>query len=98
MIVLTPLTAACLARSVSAIVTHSLDHSSKHALNLGISDKNIVVVQYLMPQPITAAYTSWTSDKHPVSTYVGKHTTNIYSEVSLKSVQILKKLRGMMMT
>jgi hypothetical protein len=81
---------------VSATVTHSLDViiAPNMTLNPGISDKNNVVVQHLMPQPITTAYMSWTSDNHPVSTYVGKHTTNIHSEVSLRSVQILKKLRG----
>lgn len=82
--------ATCVARSVSACVTHSLDASliiaPKMALNPGISDKNNISGQHLMPQPITTAYTSLTNDKHSVSTVVEKQTTNIHFEASLKSV------------
>jgi len=78
------------AKSVSATVTHSLDASliiaPNMVLNAGLSDKNNIVVQHPMPQPITIAYTSLTSDKRPISTIVGKQTTNIHSEASLKSV------------
>jgi len=86
------------AKSVSSTVTHSLDASliiaPNMVLNVGLSDKNNIVVQHPMPQPITTAYTSLTSDKRPISTIVGKQTTNIHSEASLKIVQILKKFWG----
>jgi len=89
---------AGVAKSVSATVTNSLDASliidPNMALNPVLSDKHNIVVQHPMPQPTTTYYTSLTSDKLPVSTVIRKQTTNIHSEASLKSVQILKKFWG----
>jgi len=74
---------AGVAKSVSATIANSLDASliiaPNMALNHVLSDKNNIVVQHPMPQPITTYYTSLTSDKFPVGTVIRKQTTNIYT-------------------